>query len=69
MLINMVSQGVVLSYASSLLPALRGPDSPVEVDFHTASWIGKTIYGKTMEYSRSDKLILIHIPSFCCLEI
>ncbi|XP_026324664.1 facilitated trehalose transporter Tret1-like, partial [Hyposmocoma kahamanoa] len=39
----MMAQGIVLSYASSLLPALRGPDSPVEVDLDTASWIASCI--------------------------
>ncbi|XP_026317295.1 facilitated trehalose transporter Tret1-like [Hyposmocoma kahamanoa] len=42
-LVKMMSQGMVLSYASSLLPALRGPDSPVEIDLHTASWIASCV--------------------------
>ncbi|XP_026317298.1 facilitated trehalose transporter Tret1-like [Hyposmocoma kahamanoa] len=42
-LVNMMAQGVVVSYAFSLMPALQGPDSPVEVDLHTASWIASCV--------------------------
>ncbi|XP_063897929.1 facilitated trehalose transporter Tret1 [Helicoverpa armigera] len=39
-LINMFGQGLVLSFPSSLLPALQHPDSPIRVDLDTASWLG-----------------------------
>ncbi|XP_026331984.1 facilitated trehalose transporter Tret1-like [Hyposmocoma kahamanoa] len=39
----MVGLGMVLSYASSLLPALRRSDSPLEIDLHTASWIASCV--------------------------
>ncbi|KAJ8705384.1 hypothetical protein PYW07_011211 [Mythimna separata] len=42
-LINMFGQGLVLSYPSSLLPALNQPDSPIKVDLHTSSWLGSIV--------------------------
>ncbi|XP_026317297.1 facilitated trehalose transporter Tret1-like [Hyposmocoma kahamanoa] len=42
-LVNMMAQGAVVSYVFSLMPALQGPDSPVEVDLHTASWIASCV--------------------------
>ncbi|KAF9407941.1 hypothetical protein HW555_012203 [Spodoptera exigua] len=42
-LINMFGQGLVLSFPSSLLPALSQPDSPIKADLHTASWLGSIV--------------------------
>ncbi|KAJ8707539.1 hypothetical protein PYW08_010791 [Mythimna loreyi] len=42
-LINMFGQGLVLSFPSSLLPALNHPDSPIKADLHTASWLGSIV--------------------------
>ncbi|XP_035457062.2 facilitated trehalose transporter Tret1 [Spodoptera frugiperda] len=42
-LINMFGQGLVLSFPSSLLPALSRPDSPIKADLHTASWLGSIV--------------------------
>uniref|UniRef100_A0A2A4KB29 Major facilitator superfamily (MFS) profile domain-containing protein n=1 Tax=Heliothis virescens TaxID=7102 RepID=A0A2A4KB29_HELVI len=42
-LINMFGQGLVLSFPSSLLPALKHPDSTIKVDLDTASWLGSIV--------------------------
>ncbi|XP_045488076.1 facilitated trehalose transporter Tret1-like [Pieris rapae] len=42
-LLNMLGQGMVLSYTSCLLPALQAPDSDIKIDIHTASWIASCI--------------------------
>ncbi|XP_075987125.1 facilitated trehalose transporter Tret1-like [Anticarsia gemmatalis] len=36
---NMVGQGMLLSYTTSLIPALQHPDSPIKADLYTASWL------------------------------
>ncbi|KAM3959925.1 facilitated trehalose transporter Tret1-like [Aphomia sociella] len=41
--INMLVQGMVLSYPSCLLPALREPDSPIKADISTASWLASSV--------------------------
>ncbi|CAB3258757.1 unnamed protein product [Arctia plantaginis] len=38
-LINMIGQGMMLSYTSTLLPGLQAPESKMKVDLHTASWL------------------------------
>ncbi|KAJ0171204.1 hypothetical protein K1T71_013403 [Dendrolimus kikuchii] len=42
-LLNMLGQGVVLSFPSCLLPALKSPDSPIQADLHTASWLASSV--------------------------
>ncbi|CAK1595496.1 unnamed protein product [Parnassius mnemosyne] len=42
-LINMMAQGLMLSYPSSLLPGIRAPDSDIKVDLNTASWLGSVV--------------------------
>ncbi|XP_075987368.1 facilitated trehalose transporter Tret1-like [Anticarsia gemmatalis] len=42
-LMNMFGQGLMLSYPSSLLPALNQPDSPIKVNLHTSSWLGSIV--------------------------
>ncbi|KAG7296892.1 hypothetical protein JYU34_019756 [Plutella xylostella] len=39
---NIVAVGVTLSFPSSLLPALRQPDSPIQVDLNTASLLASS---------------------------
>ncbi|XP_059047213.1 facilitated trehalose transporter Tret1-like [Achroia grisella] len=40
---NMLAQGMVLSYSSCLLPALREPDSAIKADLETASWLASSV--------------------------
>ncbi|CAH2061109.1 unnamed protein product, partial [Iphiclides podalirius] len=42
-LINMLAQGMVLSYPSSLLPGLQSPDSDIKVDINIASWLASSV--------------------------
>ncbi|XP_075987167.1 facilitated trehalose transporter Tret1-like [Anticarsia gemmatalis] len=42
-LLNMLGQGMVLSYPSCMLPALLAPDSPIKIDLHTASWLASSV--------------------------
>ncbi|XP_038219366.1 facilitated trehalose transporter Tret1-like [Zerene cesonia] len=42
-LINMLGQGMLLSYSSSLIPALQAPDSDIPIDIHMSSWIASCI--------------------------
>ncbi|CAG5020396.1 unnamed protein product [Parnassius apollo] len=42
-LINMLAQGMMLSYPSSLLPGVRAPDSDIKVDLNTASWLASVV--------------------------
>ncbi|KAJ0171207.1 hypothetical protein K1T71_013406 [Dendrolimus kikuchii] len=42
-LISMVSQGMVLGYTTSLLPALQAQDSPIKVDLEMSSWLMASI--------------------------
>ncbi|KPJ03590.1 Facilitated trehalose transporter Tret1 [Papilio xuthus] len=42
-LLNMLAQGMLLSYTSSLLPALRAPDSDIKIDLNTASWLSSCV--------------------------
>ncbi|XP_045507292.1 facilitated trehalose transporter Tret1-like isoform X1 [Colias croceus] len=42
-LINMLGQGMVLSYPSSLIHALQSPDSDIPIDIHMSSWIASCI--------------------------
>ncbi|XP_014354651.2 facilitated trehalose transporter Tret1 [Papilio machaon] len=42
-LLNMFAQGMLLSYTSSLLPALRAPDSDIQIDLNTASWLASCV--------------------------
>lgn len=39
----MVGQGILLSYTTSLLPALQAPDSPIPTDLDTASWLSSSV--------------------------
>ncbi|XP_022837125.1 facilitated trehalose transporter Tret1-like [Spodoptera litura] len=39
---NMIGQGMMLSYTTSLLPGLQDPDSPIKADLHTASWLASS---------------------------
>ncbi|KPJ17886.1 Facilitated trehalose transporter Tret1-2-like [Papilio machaon] len=39
----MFAQGMLLSYTSSLLPALRAPDSDIQIDLNTASWLASCV--------------------------
>ncbi|CAH0599212.1 unnamed protein product [Chrysodeixis includens] len=41
-LTNMIGQGMMLSYTSSLLPGLQAPDSNIKTDLYTASWIASS---------------------------
>ncbi|KAJ0171205.1 hypothetical protein K1T71_013404 [Dendrolimus kikuchii] len=41
--VNMLAQGMLLSYTTSLLPALKEPDSPIRADIHTASWLASSV--------------------------
>ncbi|XP_063835001.1 facilitated trehalose transporter Tret1-2 homolog [Ostrinia nubilalis] len=40
---NMIALGMGMGYPSSLLPALRAPDSPIKLDLNAASWISSCI--------------------------
>ncbi|KAJ8705383.1 hypothetical protein PYW07_011210 [Mythimna separata] len=40
--INMIGQGMMLSYTTSLLPGLKAPDSPIKTDLHTSSWLASS---------------------------
>ncbi|XP_028028992.1 facilitated trehalose transporter Tret1-2 homolog [Bombyx mandarina] len=42
-LLNMVGHGMLLSYTTSLLPALQAPDSPIPIDLQTSSWLSSSI--------------------------
>ncbi|XP_052753103.1 facilitated trehalose transporter Tret1-like isoform X1 [Galleria mellonella] len=42
-LLNMIGQGMVLSYPSSLLPGLQSENSTIKVDFNTAAWLSSSI--------------------------
>ncbi|XP_041983521.1 facilitated trehalose transporter Tret1-like [Aricia agestis] len=42
-LMNMLGQGFLLSYSSILLPPLQAPDSEIEIDLDTASWIASIV--------------------------
>ncbi|KAI5644139.1 major facilitator superfamily domain-containing protein [Phthorimaea operculella] len=42
-LLNMLGQGMTLSYPSSLMPALRADDAEIKTDLLTASWIASSI--------------------------
>ncbi|XP_049881511.1 facilitated trehalose transporter Tret1-like [Pectinophora gossypiella] len=42
-LINMLAQGMVLSYPTSLLPALQAPDAVIKADFDTSSWLASSV--------------------------
>ncbi|CAK1546802.1 unnamed protein product [Leptosia nina] len=42
-LLNMLGQGMVLSYTACLLPSLQAPDSDIKINIHTASWIASCI--------------------------
>ncbi|CAB3258754.1 unnamed protein product [Arctia plantaginis] len=39
----MFAQGIMLSYPTSLLPALNQPDSPIKTDLNTSSWLGSIL--------------------------
>ncbi|XP_069362710.1 facilitated trehalose transporter Tret1-like isoform X3 [Maniola hyperantus] len=42
-LLNMVGQGMVLSFPSILLPAIQAPDSEIRADLHVASWVASCV--------------------------
>ncbi|CAG5037887.1 unnamed protein product [Parnassius apollo] len=42
-LINMLAQGMMLSYPSSLLPGIQAADSDIKVDLNTASWLASMV--------------------------
>ncbi|XP_052745234.1 facilitated trehalose transporter Tret1-like [Bicyclus anynana] len=42
-LVNMLSQGMVLSFPSILLPAVQSPGSEIKADLHTASWLASCV--------------------------
>ncbi|CAB3255171.1 unnamed protein product [Arctia plantaginis] len=39
---NMIGQGMLLSFTSSLLPGLAEPESAIKADLHTASWLASS---------------------------
>ncbi|CAB3255170.1 unnamed protein product [Arctia plantaginis] len=43
LLIEMFSQGLVLAYPFSLLPALNHPKTPIRANLHSSSWLGSII--------------------------
>ncbi|KAH9645002.1 hypothetical protein HF086_003332 [Spodoptera exigua] len=70
---NMIGQGMMLSYTTSLLPGLQDPGSPIKADLHTASWLGFLIssylmdaYGRKMSHAAA---ILPGIIGWLCIYL